>query len=89
MTKQNGIYQTAKGSSIDMNKLINKNELTIAVGNMKVNARGDKIGSGGQVLKATPAQSRKIPETSTDETSSAPAESPEAEPKVSKSKNRG
>ena len=58
--KQNGQYQTSKGTVIDMNKLINKNELTPAVGNMKVNARGDKIGSGGQIIKP-PAEIRKQP----------------------------
>lgn len=58
--KQNGQYQTSKGTVIDMNKLINKNELTPAVGNMKVNARGDKIGSGGQIIKP-PSEIRKQP----------------------------
>lgn len=47
------IYKTAKGKEIDLNKLINKNELTLAVGNMKVNARGDKVGPGGQIIKDT------------------------------------
>ena len=44
------IYRTAKGAHIDMLKLINQNEMTIAVGNMNVNARGDKIGPGGQII---------------------------------------
>lgn len=47
------VYRTAQGKEIDLNKLINRNELTLAVGNMKVNARGDKIGSGGQIIKDT------------------------------------
>ena len=58
MSNQNGQYITAKGNMIDMNKLINKNELTVAVGNMKVNARGDKLGSGGQIVK-TPHENMK------------------------------
>lgn len=45
------IYKTARGVPIDMGKLINQNETTIAVGNMNVNARGDKIGPGGKVIK--------------------------------------
>lgn len=47
------IYKTVRGKEIDLNKLINKNELTLAVGNMKVNARGDKIGPGGKIIKDT------------------------------------
>lgn len=45
------VYRTAKGAQLDMLKLINQNEMTIAVGNMNVNARGDKIGPGGQIIK--------------------------------------
>jgi hypothetical protein len=48
---QNGVYKTSKGNTIDMNKLVNKNELTMAVGNVKVNARGDKLGPGGKIVK--------------------------------------
>ena len=35
-------YKTARGKVIDMGKMVNQNELTPAVGNAKVNARGDK-----------------------------------------------
>lgn len=48
---QRTVYRTAKGTEIDLNKLINQNELTIAVGNKKVNARGDLLGPGGQIIK--------------------------------------
>lgn len=48
---QNTMYRTAKGAQIDMLKLINQNELTPAVGNMNVNARGDKLGPGGKIIK--------------------------------------
>lgn len=44
------IYRTAKGAQIDMLKMITQNEMTMAVGNAKVNARGDKLGPGGQVI---------------------------------------
>lgn len=44
-------YRTAKGAQIDMLKIINQNEMTIAVGNMGVNARGDKLGPGGKVVR--------------------------------------
>jgi len=43
--------KTAKGKVINMAALASKNEKTIAVGNMNVNARGDKLGSGGKIVK--------------------------------------
>jgi hypothetical protein len=45
------IYQTARGVPIDMARLKLANENTIAVGNKKVNARGDLLGPGGKVIK--------------------------------------
>jgi len=45
------VHRSMQGKIVDMNKLINQNEMTIAVGNMGVNARGDKIGPGGQIIK--------------------------------------
>jgi len=64
--QQRQVYRTAKGREIDMTKLISQNELTLAVGNMSVNARGDKIGPGGQIIarreQLHPA-STAIPET--------------------------
>lgn len=44
-------YKTMQGRSIDMDKLRAQNELTPAVGNMKVNARGDEIGQGGKITR--------------------------------------
>jgi hypothetical protein len=43
-------YRTAQGKSLDMTALAAKNERTRAVGNMKVNARGDTIDSSGKVV---------------------------------------
>ena len=43
-------YRTAQGKQLDMSALIAKNERTRAVGNMKVNARGDTIDSQGRVV---------------------------------------
>ena len=48
---QRSVYRTARGVEIDMGKLINQNELAIAVGNAGVNARGDKLGPGGKIIK--------------------------------------
>lgn len=44
-------YRSAQGKSIDMDRMKLVNEKTIAVGNMKVNARGDQLGAGGQVVQ--------------------------------------
>ena len=44
-------YRTMQGKAIDMDKLRSQNELTPAVGNMKVNARGDEIGPGGKIIR--------------------------------------
>lgn len=43
------IYSTANGKRINLDAIIAQNENTIAVGNMKVNARGDQLGPGGKV----------------------------------------
>lgn len=49
-------YRTAMGRVVDMSVLASKNEKTRAVGNMKVNARGDTIDASGKVIK--PATSK-------------------------------
>ena len=42
--------RTNQGQMIDMDALALKNEKEIALGNMKVNARGDRLGKGGKVV---------------------------------------
>ena len=44
-------YKTAHGKTIDIDNLRLVNEKTIAVGNMKVNARGDQLGRGGEIVQ--------------------------------------
>ena len=44
-------HRTARGTPIDMDRIRLANETAIAVGNMKVNARGDQLGAGGKVVK--------------------------------------
>jgi hypothetical protein len=39
------------GDGIDIDMLRLANEETIAIGNMKVNARGDQLGQGGKIIK--------------------------------------
>ena len=40
-----------RGKAVDMDLLRKRNELTPAVGNARVNARGDELGPGGQIIK--------------------------------------
>ena len=44
-------YRTMTGKVIDMDLLRQRNELTPAVGNVRVNARGDELGPGGKIIK--------------------------------------
>ena len=44
-------HKTAGGKIIDMNQVRLQNETEIAVGNARVNARGDRLGAGGQVIQ--------------------------------------
>ena len=44
-------YRTLQGKEIDMEKLSLQNETAPAVGNMKVNARGDELGPGGKIVR--------------------------------------
>ena len=44
-------YRTMQGKEVDMGKLMRQNELTPAIGNMNVNARGDELGQGGKIVR--------------------------------------
>lgn len=44
-------YTSLRGKQIDMERLALKNENEIAVGNVRVNARGDEIGEGGKIVR--------------------------------------
>jgi hypothetical protein len=45
------IYRTARGDPVDMDILRLSNESTIAIGNMRTNARGDELGPGGKIVR--------------------------------------
>ena len=51
--KQTGrkVYKTMQGKTVDMDLLRQRNELTQAVGNAQVNARGDELGPGGKIIR--------------------------------------
>ena len=44
------MYRTMQGKMVDIEKLRAANESVQAVGNMNVNARGDVLGPGGQIV---------------------------------------
>ena len=50
--------KTNRGQAIDMQGLVLANETTVAVGNMKVNARGDQVNTEGQVAKTKTEQAQ-------------------------------
>lgn len=66
-------YRSMRGKIVDMERLAKKNELTPAVGNARVNARGDQIGPGGKIVKRREelikeyydAPQRAVPDTDT------------------------
>ncbi len=45
------VYKTMQGKEVDMDKLMRANELMPAIGNIRVNARGDELGPGGTVIR--------------------------------------
>jgi len=63
MTKQ--VYQTAQGQSVDLGAIVLKNEHVRAVGNMNVNARGDKIDGDNRVVDERSQQTQRQAERTT------------------------
>jgi hypothetical protein len=53
------IYKTALGKTVDMGKLSLQHEKVRAVGNMKVNARGDMIDDMNRVISSKTDQVNK------------------------------
>ena len=45
------VYRTMQGKEIDMDALASYNETMPAIGNIKVNARGDELGANGEIIK--------------------------------------
>ena len=79
------MYRTMQGRMIDIEKLRAANESIPAVGNMKVNARGDVLGAGGQVVTPKETIIRKYyeqPKGMVDDTptKNKPTPAPTAEP---------
>ncbi len=45
------VYTSVRGKEIDMERLSLKHETEPAVGNARMNARGDELGPGGKIVK--------------------------------------
>jgi hypothetical protein len=45
------VYRTNRGKMVDIDKVKLVNETAIAVGNMRVNSRGDQLGVGSQIAQ--------------------------------------
>lgn len=45
------MYRSMQGKLVDMELLAQANELAPAIGNMRVNARGDELGPGGKIVR--------------------------------------
>jgi hypothetical protein len=50
------VYKTAQGKAVDLGAIMLQNEQVRAVGNMNVNARGDKLDSDNRVVDTKPRQ---------------------------------
>jgi len=53
------VYKTAQGKTVDMGRLMLQNEKVRAVGNMKVNARGDMVDDMNNVIATKTQQVNK------------------------------
>ena len=70
------VYRTARGKTVDVGAIRLQNEQVRAVGNMGVNARGDRIDSQGNVIDPLNQQlQRRINRQTNVSTSSGPAQS--------------
>jgi hypothetical protein len=78
------LHRSAQGKMVDMTKLAQQHELTPAVGNAKLNARGDILGPGGKIIQKreeVAAQYHKMPIKTLQEEITAPvAETQEIKP---------
>ena len=85
------MYRTMQGRMVDIEKLRAANEGVQAVGNMNVNARGDVLGAGGNIVKSKAQVMKKYyekPKGMVDDTPTrsqpTPAPKVEAKPQVKK-----
>lgn len=75
------VRRTALGKSLDMAALAAKNEKTRAVGNMRVNARGDTIDGQGRIIESVNSKVAKQYEKTVGNKSALPVNKKPAAPK--------
>ena len=85
------MYRTMQGRYIDIEKLRGANEDARAVGNMNVNARGDVLSRGGQVVQTKQQVVKKYYEMPRGRVDDTPAHmrqtpAPQPQPKIIESK---
>jgi len=74
------VYRTAQGKVVDLGALQAQNEHVRAVGNMQVNARGDRIDANGEVISTRAQQvNRNLDRTTTAVAEPVPRAKSEAE----------
>jgi len=72
------IHTSMRGKVVDLDLLRQKNELVPAVGNAKVNARGDELGPGGKIVRTR----EQILQDYYEEAQGAPDEKTSGRPKI-------
>ena len=82
--QQRAVYRSMQGKEVDMAKLALQNETTVAIGNVRVNARGDELGPGGRIIKKREEVLKEYyqdhPQTVPDEVSSRPKKIQDMDP---------
>jgi hypothetical protein len=68
----NKVYKSAQGKFVDLGTIVLQNEHVRAVGNMKVNARGDKLDSNNRVIETKARQIQKQNDRTTTNVSTTP-----------------
>ena len=71
----NKVYRSAQGKMVDLGTIVLQNEHVRAVGNMKVNARGDKIDSLNQVIETRTERIQRHNDRTSTKVSAAPQSS--------------
>lgn len=79
-------HRSMQGKEVDMEKLMSQNELMPAIGNMKVNARGDELGPGGIIVRKRDDVAAAYYEDNPNAVASQPAIAEEIKSVITKSK---
>jgi hypothetical protein len=84
----NKIYKSAQGKMIDLGTIMLQNEHVRAVGNMGVNARGDKLDSRNQVIDTRTERIQRHNERTSTNVSSAPPQTSAKKAKEPNARNK-